>query len=93
VKKLAGLVLSILLAITAITGCITTNIKGFTDLDYSGYKLKRVVVRAPNTGFTFGERLATSMTEEFNKNGIYVASFLAMLPPTREWTNEEVAKE
>jgi len=33
------------------------------------------------------------MVNAFRNRGVQAESFLAMFPPTREWTNEEVAKE
>lgn len=92
-KKTAGILFSILLIATVVTSCIRTNIKGFTDRDFNGYKIKKVVVRAPNSGFSLGEQIEASMVKEFAKKGVYAVSFLAMFPPTRDWTNGEVAQE
>ena len=74
-------------------GCITTNIKGYTDRDYNGYKIRKAVIRAPNAGFAFGELLENSMIKELKNKGVHAESFLRRFPPTRDWTNEEVAKE
>ena len=57
------------------------------------HQIKNAVVRAPNAGFAFGELLETSMVENLTKRGVHAESFLSLFPPTREWTNEEVAKE
>jgi len=79
--------------LTALTGCITTEVKGYTDREYTGFRIGKVAVRAPNAGFAFGELVENSMVNAFRNRGVQAESFLAMFPPTREWTNEEVAKE
>lgn len=90
-----GISLAVILVtvLGGLTSCITTNVKGFTDRDYQGYRIRKVVVRAPNAGFQFGDLLEKSMIEKFKNRGVYAESFLAMFPPTREWTNGAVAQE
>ncbi len=85
-------IMSIALAIS-LTACITTNVKGFTDREYADYRVKKVVVRAPNANLDFGALIEQSFVEEFNFRGIHAASFMTMFPPTREWTDEDVANE
>lgn len=75
-----------------ITGCVSTNVRGYTDQDYQGHKISKVAVRAPNAGFTFAETLERTMVEELSGKGIQAASFLSLFPPTREWTNQAVAE-
>ena len=92
-KHLITPALLMILITLLITGCVTTNVKGYTDREYNGYKIKKAVVRAPNAGFAFGELLEGSLVEELNNAGVPAKSFLEMFPPTREWSNEQVAKE
>jgi len=91
-RKIGLVVLCVTLS-SVLTGCITTNVKGFTDRDYSGYKVRKVSVRAPNASFTFGELLENSFVKELRKNGVAAQSFMERFPPTRRWTNQEVATE
>jgi hypothetical protein len=83
----------LLFATVSLGGCVTTQVKGYTDRDYNHYKVERVVVRAPNTDFAFAELLEQSMVRELINNGVRAASFLDMFPPTRQWTNDEVNLE
>jgi hypothetical protein len=84
--------LIIIICLFAMTGCITTNVKGYTDTDYQKYAIKKVIVRAPNAGFEFGELLEKSMVEELEDEGIKAQTFIKIFPPTREWTNDQVAE-
>ena len=86
---------TILLASFALmlTGCVTTSVRGFTDNDYKDYKIKKIAVRAPNVGFAFGEVMENSMVKSLRSSKVQAASFLSLFPPTRDWTNEEVAKQ
>jgi hypothetical protein len=79
--------------IACISGCITTHIKGFTDQDFQSYRLKKISVRALNSNFMFGEILERSMVERLRGKGLQAEPFTKMFPPTRKWTNEQVAAE
>jgi hypothetical protein len=61
--------------LTALTGCITTQVKGYTDREYTGFRIGKVAVRAPNAGFAFGELVENSMVNAFrNRVSGYVPS-------------------
>jgi len=83
----------IILLIGSLTGCIITHVKGFTDRDFQGYHLVKIAVRAPNASFMFGELLEKSMVEKLRDKGVQAESFMEIFPPTRQWTNEQVATE
>lgn len=85
--------LACLVLLSVLTGCITTEVKGFTDHDYQGRHLLKIAVRAPNADFMFGGLLEKSMVEELQRKGVQAESFLEMFPPTRKWTNDQVATE
>jgi len=94
-RKLAaitGICLAVLF-MGVLAGCIITNVKGFTDNDYQGYRLKHMVVRAPNANFMFGDLLEKSMVVSLQARGIDAQSFMDMFPPTRKWTNEQITSE
>lgn len=74
-------------------GCIETTVKGYTDRTYSGYHIRKVIVRAPNAGFVLGELIENKMVDQFKKTKIIAESFTKRFSPTREWTNDEVAQE
>lgn len=80
------------LALSSLSGCISTNVKGYTDQDYQGYKIRKAVVRAPDTDFQFGALLENSIVDELGDAGVKAGSFLKLFPPTRQWTNEQVAQ-
>ena len=73
------------------TGCISTNVKGFTDNEYTDFKIKKVAVRVPNASFAFTESIENSMVEKLAALGVEATSFIAMFPPTKDWTNGQVA--
>jgi len=73
--------------------CITTTVKGYTDRAYSGYHIQKVIVRAPNAGFVLGELIEKKMADRFKETKVNAESFMERFPPTREWTNGEVAQE
>ena len=74
------------------TACVTTQVNGYTDNDFRGHKIKRIAVRAANANFAFAQILENDMMAEFKDEGIEAASFLALFPPTRDLTNEQVAR-
>lgn len=91
-KSILSKFLLILIA-SSLTGCILTQVKGFTDRDFQGYHLTKIAVRAPNSNFMFGESLEKSMVEKLQEKGVQAESFMEIFPPTRKWTNEQVAAE
>jgi hypothetical protein len=76
-----------------LAGCVTTSVRGFTDNNYKEFKIKKIAVRAPNVGFAFGEIMENSMIKNLRSSKVQAESFLSLFPPTRDWTNEEVAKQ
>jgi len=82
--------LLLVVSLSSLSGCISTNVKGYTGQDYHGYKIRKAVVRAPDAGFEFGELMEHSIIEELGDAGVKAESFLKMFPPTRQWTNEQV---
>ncbi len=85
--------IGVALILTVSASCIATTVKGFTDREYADYRVRKVVIRVPNVNFAFGALLEGSFIKEFRNKGIIAESFLDMFPPTREWTNEQVASE
>jgi len=76
-----------------ISGCIITKVKGYTDLDYQNYRIAKIMVRAPNVNFAFGELIEKSLIKEMKRKGVEAKSFLITFPPTRKWTNEQISKQ
>lgn len=74
-----------------VSGCIATKIKGFTDHKYQGYSLRKVVICAPNAGFSFGGAIEDSFVEKFKSAGLEAESFLVLFPPTREWNATQIS--
>lgn len=85
--------LFLIILLNTLTGCISTQVKGFTDRDFQGYHLTKIVVRAPNANFMFGELLEKSMVDQLRERGVQAESFMEIFPPTRKWTHEQVAAE
>lgn len=79
--------------IFGLQGCVSTQVRGYSDRDYQNHKITKVVVRAPNVGFSFGEKIEDSFVATLKENGVSAESFLKMFPPTREWTDSEVSDE
>ena len=91
-KKLFTII-SMLSAALLMTGCISTNVKGFTDDQYKSYKLKKVAIQAVNTNFHFGEMLENSMVEELNDENVKAKAYSAIFPPTQQRNFEEISKK
>jgi hypothetical protein len=73
-----------------LVGCIATKIKGFTDHKYRGHLIRKVVICAPNAGFSFGGAIEDSFVEKFRSSGVEAESFLVLFPPTREWNATQI---
>lgn len=82
-----------IILISVLAGCVLTQVKGFTDLDYQGYRVKKIAIRAANANFAFGEMFEQSMVSRMQNKNIQAVSFMEMFPPTRKWTNEQIANE
>jgi hypothetical protein len=74
------------------TACVTTQVNGYTDNAYRDHKVYRIAVRAANANFAFAQLLENELVDEFKDKGIRATSFLAMFPPTRDWTNAQVTQ-
>jgi hypothetical protein len=80
----------VFMATVLMTGCISTNVKGFTDDQHLNYKIKKVAVRAVNTNFHTAALLENSMIEELEDSDVTAHSYTSLFPPTRQRSNEEV---
>lgn len=92
IRNLIGISL-ILIVLFGVVSCLETTVKGYTDLDFQRYKINKIMVRAPNASYNFGELLEQSMVDELGKSGVPASSFMATFPPTRKWTNEQIARK
>lgn len=85
VLVLGGITLGLVL-----TGCITTQIKGYTDPSYQGREYRHVIVAAPDASFNFRELLEGETVAKLQAVGIEAVSDIALFPPTREWNSDQV---
>lgn len=92
-SKSSFVYLTLFAILLIISGCIITKVKGYTDLDYQNFRIAKIMVRAPNVNFSFGELLEKSLIKEMKRKNIEAKSFLITFPPTRKWTNEQISKQ
>ena len=86
-------VLALLAAITIptlLTGCITTQVKGYTDPAYKSHQIKKAMVRTTRASFGFGELLEQSVVQKLEKKGVEAKGFMEEFPPTRQWSEESI---
>lgn len=79
-------------ALSLQAGCVTTTVRGFTDNSYKNFKIRKIMVRAPNSNFAFAELLEQSVIDELKNKKVSSESFIRTFPPTRKWTNDKVSK-
>ena len=88
------MVLRSLLAITLVVSLSAfrhTDIQGYTDPDFKGYKFRTVVVHVPNASLDFRLQIEKHLTRRLKKKGIRVLLHNDLFPPTREWNRENSA--
>jgi len=75
-----------------LTGCVSTQVKGYTDSAFQNHQMKKVMVSANNVDLSTGEIIESSMVGELNNMGVSAESFSRAFPPTRQRTRDEVKK-
>ena len=75
-----------------LAGCVTTTMQGYADRDLPAQPIAHVaaLVSAP---LPIAQSLQANLTTEAAKAGITVEDALAIFPPTRQYTNDEIKRE
>jgi len=69
-----------------------TDVEGFTDPDFHGYKFSTVVLHLPNSALNFKKQVVKQLTKRLKKKGVRVLLHNDLFPPTREWNEENSAE-
>ena len=82
-----------LVILSFLVGCVSTKITSFRDPEFrTGYSIGKIVVGAPELPLT--ERLAveTKFVEAFEKASVVAVRAVDLLPPTRQFTGDQIAQ-
>ena len=69
-----------------------TDVQGYTDPEYIGYKFKNVVLHMPNATIDFERRVTKLLSKRLGKSGVRIFLREELFPPTREWDEEKTAQ-
>ena len=89
--KLSALSIFTFLFITSLTiyGCVSTNIASFKDPDYDSQKFGRYLVIGNYEKFEIVQKVEGKVVSELTANGVYAVENSKILPPIREYTDDE----
>jgi len=89
--KLRALSIFTFLFITSLTiyGCVSTNIASFKDPDYDSQKFGRYLVIGNYEKFEIVQKVEGKVVSELTANGVYAVENSKILPPIREYTDDE----
>lgn len=82
--------ISIVLITLYCSGCVTTQVRGYTDTKYSTYKVRSVALLAISDDIGLSEAIENSLSENFASKGIKTVRSTDIIPPTRTYEIEEI---
>lgn len=74
-----------------LSGCVQTSMQGYADRDLPAQSIQHIAVYIAAPG-PLAASMQSSVAEEARKRGIFAEDALAILPPTRTYTDAEVRK-
>lgn len=80
----------ILLSIFLFWGCAWTDIASVKDPDYNNSKFSKILVIAPFSDLEYRQKTEQKFQNEFAQNGIAILKSIDILPPTREFSQDEI---
>jgi hypothetical protein len=87
--KITYLVSFVLIAFYC-SGCVTTQVRGYTDTKYSSYKIKSVALLAISDDVGLSEAIENALVEKFESKGIKAIRSTDIIPPTRSYSMDEI---
>jgi len=69
-----------------------TDVEGYTDPDFTGYKFTTVVLHLPNASLDFKKHVIKQLTKKLKKKNVRVLLHKDLFPPTRTWDEESSAE-
>lgn len=72
-----------------VTGCVSTNVISLKDPSYNNRTFKRILVIANFQKIVDMKEIEKQLVYELNWKGIFAVENFRLLPPIREYTNEE----
>lgn len=84
----------VLTMLFALTGCVTTKTTGFVDPEYkeNAYQISSVIVRAEGATLEEAQLAEQRLVEKFNELGVHATKFMDIVPPTRNYKDEKIAR-
>jgi hypothetical protein len=74
----------------SISGCITTQIRGYSNPDRANFVAKKIAVFASAKDIGIEVAVLDGFIEKLGANGVHSVDFKRILPPVRTYTNDEV---
>lgn len=84
---------AVMLVLVGLCGCVKTRVTGFTDRDFVGYRIQKVLVYAANVDFEHERMIEKAVVGQLAKKKIPADSYIESFPPTREWSFTAVTDE
>ena len=82
------LALSLILTLSAFR---STDVEGYTDPDFAGFRFHTVVLQLQNAPVDFKQYVVKRMTDKLGKENIRVLLHEDLFPPTRQWDEQSSA--
>lgn len=82
------MVLAMVLSLSAFR---STDVEGYTDPDFIGYKFHTVVLQIPNASLDFKNHIIKRLGKQLEKSGVRVLLHDDLFAPTREWDQQSSA--
>ncbi|MGI9199602.1 MAG: hypothetical protein ACR2QL_00985 [Woeseiaceae bacterium] len=70
----------------------STDVEGYTDPDFIGYKFDTIVLQLPNASIDFKQHIVKRLSKDLKKNGVRVLLHEDLFTPTREWDQQSSAE-
>ncbi len=82
--------LIIISAVILITGCVSTQVRSYSDVNYANRMVKSIAVLAISKDVGLSESIETALGKSFTDKGVRFVRSTDILPPTREYDADEV---
>ena len=83
-------VIIILAVIVGCLGCVSTQVKSYTDTKYTTYQVKSLAILALSDDVGLSEAIENSLAEKFSAIAVKTTRSSDILPPTRAYTVDEI---
>ena len=91
-KRIASKVIIIAFVIISLISCATTSLTSIKNHDYDITKPKKLMIFASSQDLSFKKTVEQAFFEAFFEKGYLSFQSIELLPPIRQYTNEEITK-